>query len=306
MTTEITIDPEAEEKVLALRNQRDAFREAKPNCDRVVFIPGGGSIPHCGVADINEVGGLNMFHLAELHRNPDHPMNEVIDGECSQGCGTKLRMSRFWMPKTACDECRAKAIEDAMNDECRKEWERVCPKQLRDTDSNHPGFPKHIYRENIGYDGNSSLFLFGPTGSGKSRCGSLLMKRALMKRKTVNFLWPEELKAYAKSNNERLKFIREYGSTNVLLMDDALLTGAQDERIADFLKDLIDFMQRHGNQMIITSQIGGEDYEEQANKFGNITKTDRERIDALMRRIRESFKVIPFVASSAPENKEMF
>lgn len=238
--------------------------------------------------------GFSIAEIATLPEKHPHLVQEI--GVRCQHCNTNWYMSTVFMaPFTGCDDCREKAIEEDMLQKCRKYWEEICPRELRETSIKHEDFPLGVYRQHKGYDGNKSLFLYGPSGEGKTRTGAMLIKRALLKGKTVQFLWPEELKSFAKSQHDRLRYIHQYGSYDVLMMDDALLTGAQDERIADFLKDLIDFMQRHQKHMIITSQIGGDDYMEQANKFDNLTKTDLERIQALLRRIRERFEVIPFV-----------
>ena len=122
----------------------------------------------------------------------------------------------------------------------------------------------------------------------------LLLKRRLIKGDHVGILWPEEMKDAAKSH-ERLNKLRQITRYKVLLMDDSLLTGAQDEKIADFLKDVVEMAIRNKRTLIFTSQIGGDDYLSQGNKFSNQTKTDAERIRALLRRIRERCRVVPFV-----------
>lgn len=231
-------------------------------------------------------------------------LKEPVTVTCHKCGKATFTIPRFMVPFTACEACCAEWEKNERNELCRKHWERICPVDLRTTDTKHPDFPAAIYKENRSYTGTESLFLFGPTRKGKTRVGMLLLKRALLAGKSVGIMWPEDLKSKAKSFNDRLRFLHEYAAYDVLLMDDCMLTGAQDEKIADFLKDLVDLMQRHGRHMIITSQIGGAEYMQQAEKWlrpgDKLSTADSDRIDALWSRIRERFRVVPFVQSTEP------
>lgn len=205
-------------------------------------------------------------------------------------------------------------MEDERMNACRSFWEAACPKDLRESDTKYPGdpargippFPSAIYKDlRATWTFNESLFLYGPSGSGKTKTAALLLKRALLAGKDIGFFWPEELKDAAQSR-DRLKILRSLAARDVLLMDDAVLTGAQDEKVSSFLKDLVDMLMREQHHFIITSQIGGEDYEAQADKFGNLTKADKERIAALWRRIREKCRVVPFVQAKPAAGETMF
>jgi len=251
-----------------------------------------------------DLGQLNVSDLAWYHRNPDCAARQVIPCACSV-CGSALTAMRLFSELTACDECRAKAVEDERMNACKTFWEAACPADIRATDTKHTGFPLTVFKSLLPYTGTESLFLYGPSGSGKTRVGAMLLKRALLAGKDIGFIWPEELKDAAQSR-DRLKLLRSYAARDVLMMDDAVLTGAQDEKISSFLKDLIDMLMRGQHQFIITSQIGGDDYEEQADKFGNLTKADRERIAALWRRIREKCRVVPFATGVAVSGETPF
>jgi DNA replication protein DnaC len=263
-------------------------------------------IPHLSTAEPEGFGGLNIELMANL-RTKYPTLAEIVTVPCHVCKKTEIQCMRYFASLTACDECRNAAIEQYRLKMIRKYWESICPSRHQQASINAPWLPavaKTVYRENRSYKGEKSLFLYGPSGTGKTSAAVMLCKLALLEKKHVKFLWPEELKSFAKDNFARLQHIQSYGKADVLFMDDALLTGAQDERIADFLKDLIDYSQRHGGKIIITSQIGGADYEDQGDKFGNMTKTDHERIIALLRRIREDFTVLPFVVPAAAEAKE--
>jgi DNA replication protein DnaC len=263
-------------------------------------------VPHLSSARCDDIGGLSILEFSELAKR--YPTlttpKEVTCHVCEKA---KFMCVPFWAPRTSCDQCRADAIEAERIRLIRKYWESICPARFLNTRGDSPWLStvaKSTYASNRGYAGEKSLFLYGPSGSGKSSVAVMLSKRALLRNKHVKFMWPEELKSFAKDNFARLQHIQSYGKADVLFMDDALLTGAQDERIADFLKDLIDYSQRHGGKVIITSQIGGDDYEAQGDKFGNMTKTDKERITALLRRIRDDSTVLPFVAPAADAKEE--
>lgn len=241
---------------------------------------------------------LEMVEI-ECHGRPRlSNAGEKLSGRIPCPTKDRFKVMRMFSTSTACDGCREAYLDDLRIAACRSFWEFACPADLRATDTTRADFPAAIYKSLLPYTGTESLFLYGPTRSGKTRTAAMLLKRALLAGKDVGFLWPEELKDAAQSR-DRLKLLRSYAARDVLLMDDAMLTGAQDEKISSFIKDLIDMLMRNQHHFIITSQIGGDDYETQADKFNNITKTDRERIRALWARIRERCRVIPFASSVA-------
>lgn len=261
---------------------------------------------HISAPRLPEVGDLTMAQLGSIAADPAHPMRQLVDAECAGRpdprnpgerirCpqGARFKCMAYFSEVSACDECRAEYLKLIQEEAQRNHWEANCPEDFRDTSTKHPSFPRDIHKSLADWLAGESLFLYGPSGAGKTRVAILLLKRALLNGYTIGFLWPEEMKDAAKSL-DRLKRIHWFGRHDVLLMDDALLTGAQDEKIADFMKDLIDYMMRHKRVFIVTSQIGGDDYMEQANKFGNLTKTDKERIEALLRRLRDKCRVVPF------------
>lgn len=278
-----------------------------------LLTPGAGWIYHITGLPLpdREFGGMDIAQLVTLRHNPDHPLLEIVDSECSQ-CSVPLRCSRFTAGKVACDVCIEKAKDAAQAERHEKYWsqEHICPhgSSFRDTDPKHAGFPKAQYEATKNYSGEESFFFFGPTGKGKSRLAMHLLKRCLFKyNRFVGVIWPEDLKHACKSFDRKDEIAR-WGKFDVLLMDDSLLTGAQDEKMTDFLKDLLDYRTRHGRHQIITSQIGGDDYEQQMKKYAEargieVTPADRRRVEALLRRLREGCRVISF-ADLTPKNGE--
>lgn len=248
------------------------------------------------------LGGISIAGLGAL-TDPKHEANKVIEFECSQGCGTMIEGRQFWASMTACDQCREKAERKEKLDRAKTYWEAICPESFRETDKTHAGFPKAQYEATTAFCGEESLLLFGESRKGKTRLGMVLLKRCLVRfNKHVGVMWPEQLKA-VKGQRDTMEMLNKWGRYDVLLMDDALLTGAQDERITDFLKDLLDYRMRYKRHQIITSQIGSAEYEEQGGKFGNETKADKQRIEALLRRIKEICRVVPFIGTSPKQGE---
>lgn len=270
-----------------------------------------------------EVGGLTIAQLAHLHRHPEHPMCQKVMQKCNGRPNPANRDTRLPCPYneesetmayfselTACDKCVQAALKSDAHDKAKVYWKSICPDSYLNTAKDYAGDPEHappipafpigIFNTLADYKGKESLFLYGPSGSAKTRCAMLLMKRCLLANLHVGCLWPEELKHAAHSFQDRLKFLKSYARYDLLLMDDALLTGAQDEKMASFLTDLVDLMMRNKNNFIITSQIGGADYKEQAQKSDKTTRVDLDRIDALLRRIQQSCRVVPFLTATAP------
>lgn len=255
-------------------------------------------IAHASLPDT--LGGVSMQFLGQMRNNPNHPGMELIEGECSQGCGARFQVSRYFAPITACDTCRAKAIEADRLEKAKAYWEAVCPPAFRDTNRDHAMFPKAQYEELRAWKGDESLLLFGDSRTGKTRVAMLLLKRCLVRRGLhVGVLWPEQLKAMKKSF-QPLEDIAKWGRYDVLLMDDSLLTAASDSRLTECFKDLLDYRMRFKRVQIITSQIGSDDYKEQSGKFSEATGADKKLIEALCERVRENCRVVPFVRLLEP------
>lgn len=266
-----------------------------------------------GIPGLMAIGEISP--IAELASLRDYaPAHEIVESACSR-CGEPLKCAAMVAGSCACDGCRAKVLEGEQVDRHDKYWsqEHLCPpgSTFRDTDPTHAGFPKGPYAATKAYAGEESLFFFGPTGTGKSRLAVHLLKRCLFKfNRFVGILWPEDLKQ-AKNAYERRDEIRRWGRYDVLLFDDSLLTGAQDEKMTDFLKDLVDYRQRNKRHCIFTSQVGGDDYEEQLAKYAKqrgteVTAADRKRVDALLRRVRETCKVISFALATPVQGEDQF
>lgn len=244
-----------------------------------------------------DIFGCSVAELAALINHPDS--QRVVTAKCNH-CDTMLETIAINAPFVACDPCRSKAQKAEANERHRKYWEHICPERYRETDLNHPDFPKAVWDDvKKAYDENpgQSFFLFGPSGQCKTRVGMLILKRALIRHnKRVNVLWPEKLKTIA-GGWENSAF-DTYAAHDLLLLDDSLLTACREPKLIDALKQLIDVRMRHNRAIIVTSQIGEEGVKS-GKEYGDAKQADLERIDALVRRLREVCKVIPFVKAEA-------
>lgn len=265
-----------------------------------ITAPGGALYPLSCYA-IDGVGGVTMRQLASL-KDPAHPLAKVGPAACNR-CGAPIEVMRFFSALAVCDPCGEKAAADEAEQKAKTHWEAVCPPAFRDTDLKHAGFPRVQYAELRNYRGEESLWIGGDARLGKTRLALAVMKRCLhFHRKGLAVLWPEDLKQARSLNISRKEWVTQWGRPDLLLLDDCLLTGAQDERITDALKDLIDYRIREKRASIITSQISGEQVKEQAQKFGNPTANDIKRIEALLGRIRETFRVVMINAPGSGES----
>lgn len=261
----------------------------------------------CSVEPV--LGGVSIVSLGELLPKPGRAPHEAMNRvsfRCSQGCGTWLEGSYFFSAVTACDACRDKADRLEKWERAKIYWEAICPPAFRETDRTHAGFPNAQYEATAEWSGSESLFLCGPSGKGKSRLAMLLLKRCLVRwNKHVGVMWPEQMKA-VRNEREILNWIGRWGKYDVLLIDDGLLAAASDGRCSEAFKDLLDYRLRNKRVNIVTSQIVGDDVKEQLAKFGKDTKADRELVEALLRRLRETCRVVSFADVKPSDGSQTF
>lgn len=251
-----------------------------------------------------DLAEMTVWELAHLHQHPEHPMRELVDSACSQGCGATFQCERWVSQVTCCDECATKSKEADALARVKKHWEKICPKGFRDTDKTHAGFPKVQLAELKDWNCDKSLLLYGPTGQGKTRLGLLMLKRSMMRNHWVGVLWPEKLRSLVQGYDSTV--FDHYAGFDVLLMDDPLITGCRESKLVDALKNLIDVRMREKKVTIITSQIGSEEELAGAKEFGEAKTADMERIKAIVRRLREDCKVVSFATAVAVQGEGEF
>lgn len=250
---------------------------------------------------VEEIGGVKMqipgwplpmnFHvLSEFVKLP--AANELIQAKCNH-CEAIVETRRMIAPFVACEPCIERIVTGEKMEANRSVWEKICPATFRATDEKHPDFPVAIYQDLKKKAGSKqSLFLFGPTGSSKTRVGMLMLKRALLRDQRVGVLWPEKLHLLTKGYDNAL--FDKYAEYDALLMDDTLLTACRESKLLDTVKLLLDVRMRNERVTIFTSQIGTEDEIAGGKEFGEAKPADIERIKAIIRRLRESCVIVSF------------
>ena len=248
--------------------------------------------------------GCSVNQFAELLRSPE--ANEVITTQCTR-CGTELQCTRFISNFVGCDYCIEKFLTEEKMQSARKYWETVCPERFRSTLLEHPDFPKSIYLDakkrfiDLGF--KKSVFLIGQTGAAKTRVGFLLLKQALLANLNVGVLWPEDIPKL-RTNFDSVTFDK-YANYAILLVDDALMTACREPKQSDLLKQLIDVRMRHERATIFTSQVGSEAFKG-GKEYGELSAADLERVDAIMRRLREDCFIVNFATPVTTKDEEHF
>jgi hypothetical protein len=255
--------------------------------------------------ELPRMPGMNMHTLSALLELPE--ANEVIQAKCNH-CETTVECRRVVAPFVACNACIQKHTDDAAVERHRKYWESVCPKRFIDTDTKREDFPLAIYnaeKKRLSENPSQSFFLFGPTGSCKTRVAMLLLKLNLhWWNKRVGVLWPEKVRMM--SQGFETTVFDHYAAFDVLVMDDVLLTACRESKLVDAVKQLVDVRMRENRPFIITSQIGTEEDLTEAKEFGDAKNADQERIKALLRRLREECRVVSFAKAEPKEGEEKF
>lgn len=244
--------------------------------------------------------GCSMSNLVDILASPE--ANDIEEAKCHH-CDTMVECRRIVAPFVACDECIKKHDNEEKRKRYLKRWESICPERFRTTDLNHADFPKAIYAKAKAEDPGKSLFLYGPSGACKTRVAFLLLKQAILRDQLVGVLWPERLSSL-KTNFETTTFDR-FAEYELLLLDDVLLTACREPRLLDTVKQLIDVRMRHNRPSIITSQIGEEGIKS-GKEFGELKTADIERIDALVRRLRQDCTVISFAKADPQPGQSAF
>lgn len=219
----------------------------------------------------------------------DHSQ-EQVQATCNH-CSTIITCARIVAPFVSCDPCIERIKREQEMEKVRAYWTHVCPARFRETNPKHPDFPRAVYARVQSLDLGKSLFLYGPTGTGKTRVGVLRLKAAVLKGKRVKIVWSEQIENY-RGYTAEARF-DNLSAFDMVLLDDPLITACRDPKLADTLKHLVDILMRHERPFIVTSQIGEDDFLS-GNTYGDLKPSDRERGAAIMRRLKEYCEVVPF------------
>ncbi len=247
------------------------------------------------------LGGCRIGDLPAIMADPY--TQELVSVKCNH-CETMIECRRIVSPFVACDSCIERIQHDEKINMYAGYWKQVCPANYRETNIHREGFPLAIWKEVQQLDKatpGQSFFLYGPTEAGKTRVAFLLLKQALLRGERVGVLWPEKISTL--KTHFKTDVFDHYASYDRLLLDDTLLTACRESEMVDLVKMLVDVRMREKRPMILTSQIGEEGVQD-GKQYGEVKSTDLERIAALMRRLRETCTVVPFV-KAVPAPGEM-
>jgi len=200
-----------------------------------------------------------------------------------------------------CDKCVEKAEYDRKIESMKKFWNKFCPKLYRDTDLKHEDFSR-IWTVVAGYkEYTQNLVFCGASGSCKTRAMMHRLKLAFLNGKSIDVLWADHLdkaldRDYRELNVSKLR--DRFETPDIVGIDDFLTSGSSLEGCTKFLKGLIDARLREGKTTILTTNLLARDIEADSEKFGNATKADQQRVQAIIRRIRGEYKTVDFDAGN--------
>lgn len=130
-----------------------------------------------------------------------------------------------------CEEARNKAAQEEADklriQAMRERWEATVPALYRETDIEHPDFPRDLWQRLRAYPTQSeSVGLIGPPGRCKTRVLALLVKRAIHSGLSVGWLRSYQLEETAqkaknyKTAEEARKLLAHWRTCRVLILDD--------------------------------------------------------------------------------------
>lgn len=206
---------------------------------------------------------------------------------------TKGLLRKFPQQTSACLECIDEYNEQKETNEKRNAWRALCPPEYQTTDVKHEAFNRTAYLEARKHPMSASLFFYGRSGSCKTRSMLQRAKIALRDGLSVNILFPEDIKEYAR-HRERKYSLELLTRFDYLGLDDLFAAGTGTDAVADWIKDLIDRRIRYQRATVITSQLTEEDYSRETRKWRNFTEAETKRLDAIFRRLKEKYIPILF------------
>lgn len=228
---------------------------------------------------------------------------EILTPGCLQKncreCGKEFEIdpdyasvARFVSVCPACSEVHA--LEDQrrtiLNSKSLREegWNNICPKEFRETVPHrlpHPHSLDMVLRWQFGAKG---LILHGATGSGKSRCAWVLLKREYVAGRSLRHLDYMAGIEYAERFHESPRAVREWMesmiSTQLLFLDDIFKAKFTDS-FENSIFSIISRRTEHGKPCILTTNDTGESLGERLSP---------DRFEPLTRRLREFCTSISF------------
>lgn len=239
---------------------------------------------------------LNQFAPEPRHDDEDEITvpcaRHHIDG-CQHKVQTTKHLFRVFGCGPVCKTCQEQYESRKQTaDPNHQRWLDLtasCP-LYRDTNIDHPKFPKALYQSKIetwGY-GPQGLYLYGPSRFGKTRSMMLTVKRMMFKGHSAHVLFSDDISLMVrniKSERSLMDWRNFLTNVNVLAVDD-LFAERMTDAAESFLFGLIDARMRAQKPTLITANRGREEMMSLTN--------DAKRCNAFFNRLAEVSTLINF------------
>jgi DNA replication protein DnaC len=143
--------------------------------------------------------------------------------------GTDLHALIPFVCHECTDDVEAQAVREAearANTRRREKWESIVPLKYRETDTQHPDFPRPLWQHLRSRSPKQSLALIGPAARCKTRILALIAKRAIATDITVgwcpanNFQWAATREFDKRDGTEARQWLKRWHTADVLILDD--------------------------------------------------------------------------------------
>jgi len=225
------------------------------------------------------------------------PTGQPATEKLCRECGALFRcefpsLDRFVFVCGACSERHAlddqrRAVE---NSEARRRsrWQALCPFAFHGTDEKRLPLPDKLAEVLAWRYGPRGLLLHGPTGSGKSRCAWLLLKREYHFNRWVRVLGCdagiEFAATFGESTTAAARWIEKSIDVNILLLDDVFKARLTDS----FESALFTIISKRGEAGLPIVVTSNDDPDSLAARMTH------DRSGPLIRRLREATKPVSF------------
>jgi DNA replication protein DnaC len=217
---------------------------------------------------------------------------ETIEKHC-YGCRKAFTVPKWGIKsyEVRCHDCIEKLGDEEerlRQQQLEQAWLRKCPKQFLETDVTKLPCQESVRRALDWKYGSIGLLLHGPTGTGKTRTGWLVLRNMHLKRKSYQILNSLAGLEYAAKFSQSAAVVQEWVEglieCDVLFMDDPFKNKLTDS-FEGIIFSVIDRRTENGRPTVLTANDTGA------------TLSDRmtnDRGEPLVRRLREFCLPLPF------------
>ena len=168
-------------------------------------------------------------------------------------------------------------------------WERLCPPRYRDTEAALLPQPDRLGAVLNWQHGSEGLLLHGPTGSGKTRCAWLLLKREFDLGRKIGHVESLDLSLRfaamaSQAPDAAAGWVDKLCAAEILFLDDPFKVKLT-ERVEETLFLIVARRTDHNRPLIVTTNDVGETLAQRMSE---------DRAAPLLRRLREFCTVISF------------